>query len=341
MNNETWRQLLSLESRDITQKWFNKIHNRELNARRAKEINSSARQAREYFRNAGNSNLSVKPLLTFYGVTSLSRALILLLRKSGGEECLTESHGLKTVGWGDILSGDIGSALEQLGNLKIRTTNGLFNDFLTTTNNRMSVHINSSAVDWRLAGGRPALKHEFTVDELFSRIPDLEKDYSNISDVKKFTPLNSLSKDGEHRISATVRAENFIQFSDVYRQFGYDIESDGANVKLSCTHEVFGSKPPMFMHTYILKTFGTIPNLYLVEPFSSEVRYSQLCMTYIVSYLLGMLVRYFPTYWISLTHGDKGDAMWPTINRAQELVEQSFPELVIELIHDVIDHPNC
>ncbi|HED31596.1 MAG TPA: hypothetical protein ENN50_07950 [Prosthecochloris aestuarii] len=75
MNQETWLRLLSLESRDITQQWFQRIHGRELNARRAREINAAAKQSREFFRNAADSNYSVRPLLTFYGVASLSRAL--------------------------------------------------------------------------------------------------------------------------------------------------------------------------------------------------------------------------------------------------------------------------
>ena len=28
--------------------------------------------------------------------------------------------------------------------------------------------------------------------------------------------------------------------------------------------------------------------------------------------------------------------MWPTMNRAQQLVEQSYPELVAELIDDIV-----
>jgi hypothetical protein len=63
MDTEIWQQLLSLESRDIVAKWFEKIHGRELNARRAKEIGASARQAREYFRNSAAANNSVRPLL--------------------------------------------------------------------------------------------------------------------------------------------------------------------------------------------------------------------------------------------------------------------------------------
>jgi hypothetical protein len=45
-------------------------------------------QAREFFRNSDAAANSVKPLLTFYGVASLVRALTLLLRRDGGEECL-------------------------------------------------------------------------------------------------------------------------------------------------------------------------------------------------------------------------------------------------------------
>ena len=51
-----------------------------------------------------------------------------------------------------------------------------------------------------------------------------------------------------------------------------------------------------------------------------------------------MLVRYFPTQWMSIIQGDKGDMLWPTINRCQHLVENTFPELVIEMINDILDN---
>lgn len=88
MDQEIWHQLLPLESRDITKKWFSIIHGRELNTRRTKEINAAAKQAREYFRNASKADYSVRPLLTFYGVASLSRSFLLLLKRDGGEEKL-------------------------------------------------------------------------------------------------------------------------------------------------------------------------------------------------------------------------------------------------------------
>ncbi len=46
MNNEIWQKLLSLESQEVVKNMFLKIHDNELNTKRAKEINSSAKQAR-------------------------------------------------------------------------------------------------------------------------------------------------------------------------------------------------------------------------------------------------------------------------------------------------------
>jgi hypothetical protein len=84
--------------------------------------------------------------LTFYGVASLNRALLLLLKTRGGEEGLTAGHGLETVAWGNTLRGDISVGLQGLLNLKIRNRSGLFSDFIKHTTNRISIHVNSSAV---------------------------------------------------------------------------------------------------------------------------------------------------------------------------------------------------
>jgi hypothetical protein len=336
LNQEIWQQLLSLESRDITQKWFEQIHSRELSVRRAKEINAATKQAREFFRNATNSNYSVRPLLTFYGVACLSRALLLLLKVSGGEEGLTGSHGLETVNWGNIMSGDTAKGLTKLTNLKIRTRPGLFSDFVTHTNNRVSMHVNSAEVDWRLSYSIPESGEEFSIGDLFARIPDLQKDYTNVSDVVRYASINEITYSHDVGCRMKVGGEYFVQLRSVYEEFGYTITTEDNWYILACEAETFCKEPPMFIHTYIHKMFGVIPRLYLAEPFPGGARYSQLCITYMVSYILGILVRYYPTYWISLMQGDKGDTIWPTMNRAQQFVENSYPELVTELIADVL-----
>lgn len=114
MDQEIGQKFLSLESQKLVKEMFLNIDGHELNTRRASEINSSAKQAREYFVNAGTSSFSVRPLLAFYGVSSLSRSLTLLLKKKGGEESLTAGHGLTTESWSTDLSGNWVSHYESL-----------------------------------------------------------------------------------------------------------------------------------------------------------------------------------------------------------------------------------
>lgn len=334
MNRDTWQNLLSLESRDITQQRFQKIHSKELSARRAREINAAAKQAREYFRNASNSDHSVRPLLTFYGVTSLSRALLLLLKAEGGEEGLNAGHGIETVAWGDVMSGDTATGLMRLGELRIRKRAGLFSDFLKHTDNRMAVHIRSAAVDWRFSYGAPERDEELSVSDLFSRIPDLKQDYSDICSTLRYIGVNELTYNRESGFRMTVNKERFSQLRAVYEALGYEITEEGDKCIVTCKTEILKKECPQFIHTYLDKMAGLIPWLFIAEPFPSGTRYSQLCITYMVSYILGMLVRYYPTHWMALIQGDRGDSMWPTINRAQQLVEHSYPELVAEMIRD-------
>ncbi|WP_234191874.1 YaaC family protein [Pseudacidovorax sp. NFM-22] len=94
MNGDIWQKLLQLETSDSVGLWHHKLFGRHLNQRRILEITSAARQAREFFRNAANSNSSVRPVLTFYGVASLSRALVLLFKPDMGETSLTPRDAL-------------------------------------------------------------------------------------------------------------------------------------------------------------------------------------------------------------------------------------------------------
>jgi hypothetical protein len=336
MDQEIWQQLLSLESSDLTRQWYSKIHGRELSTRRVKEINAAAKQSREFFRNASNSNYSVRPLLTFYGVASLSRSLLLLLKREGGEETLASGHGLMTVDWGEHMSGDPSTGLGALMKLKVQTCSGLFTDFVKVTENRICIHIHSSGVDWRLNYDVPEQGKQITLGDLFARLPDLFKDYSNISSDIRFSPVNELSFNQQNGFKAKVREEHFGSFKGVYQNMGYKIETEEKWSTLTCDAKTLEQNTPLFIHSYVQKTFGAIPNLHIAEPFQDRFAFSQLGITYMVAYYLGMLVRYYPTHWISLSQGDKGDGLWPTINRAQQFVEKTYPELVIEMIYDLL-----
>ena len=113
-----------------------------------------------------------------------------------------------------------------------------------------------------------------------------------------------------------LREESFSKFRTAYEKLGYNVACDDGWCILTCSAETFTKEPPLFIHTYVHKAFHSIPNLFLADPFPGGARYSQLCVTYMLAYILGMLVRYYPTHWMSLIHGDRGDSLWPTLNRA-------------------------
>lgn len=278
----------------------------------------------------------MRPLLTFYGVASLSRSLLLLLKRDGGEEGLAGGHGLSTVNWSEQMSGDPSIGLGSLLSLKVQTCAGLFNDFIIETKNRISMHIRSEGVDWRLNYPVPIQGKQISLGDIFARIPDLFKDYSNVSSDIKYASVNEMSYNPQNGFNAKVLNDHFEAFKATYLNMGYKIVTQDRWSNITCDALTFSQNLPLFVHSYIQKSFGAIPNLYIAEPFQDKYSYSQLGITYLAAYYLGMLVRYYPTHWISLLQGDKGDALWPTINRAQQFVENSYPELVIEMIYDIL-----
>ena len=335
MRNEVWQQLLALESVDIVRRWHESIHDRRLSSRRATEIVFAARQAREYFRNSANSDVTVRSLLTYYGIASLSRSALLLLKKGNGEESLASGHGLRTTDWASTLSGEVSVALGKLGSLRVQTSAGLFTDLVRETRNGICIHINSAAVEWRIGYDVPELGEELALGCLLSRIPDVSR-ISSAFLTTRCTPVNELTYTREAGFAAKVDSASFEAFHSIYTDRGFSLTQMGAVTSVACDAFTFDSATPQFLHTYVNKMFGAIPTLYIVEPLTAQSNYSQLAVTYALSYFLGMLTRYFPTQWISLLNGMKGDELAPSIHAAQTYVEESFPELTIELLRDTL-----
>ena len=57
-------------------------------------------------------------------------------------------------------------------------------------------------------------------------------------------------------------------------------------------------------------------SLHLVKPLSNRVSISYPSLLFIAAYALGMLVRYHPTYWVSILSHHKGDGALPIIREA-------------------------
>ena len=73
MSNQEWHEISRFESYDLAKSWYQQTHQRQMNATKTRQVNAFFIQGREYFKSASSSDMSVKPLLLYYGVLSLSR----------------------------------------------------------------------------------------------------------------------------------------------------------------------------------------------------------------------------------------------------------------------------
>lgn len=129
--NRIWNELLGFETRDIVERFIRKRHGRTLNASRIQQITSNFIQGREYFQSAEKADITVRPLLQYYGVMALSKGLILSLDISKTEHQLKKSHGLEITNWTQILKN------KDFENMQVKICDGTFFELISVTENKI------------------------------------------------------------------------------------------------------------------------------------------------------------------------------------------------------------
>ena len=245
---------------------------------------------------------------------------------------------METVGWRNVMSGDVANGLKKLEDLKIVRRSGLFSEFLVHVRNTTLLYYRSGATIGPCEYDEPNIGAEISLGDLFSRIPDLWWDYSNVSE-SQYAGVREFSNSEEKGLQVELCGDRASFVAGVYAELGYEVAGHGEYHSITCDSSTLSTDPPMFVHGYVHKMMGAIPLLNLAVPFRGRARFSQLCITFMVSYALGILVRYYPTHWIALINGGQGDVLWPTVNRAQHYVENIFPELVSDYVAFAMDNP--
>jgi hypothetical protein len=344
MKSDVWQRLLELESRDFVSNWFERIHGRKLNARRAKEIIASARQGREYFHSASTASFAVRPLLAFYGVASLCRSLTLLHRRDAGEEGLKQGHGIETVAWSATLSGEMPIALASIGKLRVRTCEGLFSDLQVATRKHSLLQVYDRTIRVSFDNEGPRLGQQASLGDILDRLPDI---IPNVSRERMRIRLKDFVYSAVSGAKITVHAPPDHPLCLEYASAGYELfpeddpfDTSTEKTVLKIDNLNFLKSSPQILNTRVNRTMGGHPSPHLVSKFSPDVILSQISVTYMISYILGMLARYFPTHWYALIGGEKGDEIWPDINAAQTYVEVALPELVLEAIYGSLSRPD-
>lgn len=336
MKSPHWKSLSRFESHDFVQKWYKKAHGRTLNATKTKQINACFSQGAEYFENAKDASMSVKPLLLYYGVLSISRGIILCNHPAKVEDSLKSSHGLEVVDWRSTLSGGIQKVLD----LKIRATDGTFGELADVCFNLNSVIFFVGATNQTAGNGHQLGDVKFTSDgsqltlgDLLSRYKYTAADFGGISGLpgKMFFSRIASNSDGMHFAFPMFGLPEFMR----QRVDGTNIMLGSSNVVAPGFRQpndandtiIFRSKEKnMHYDDFPVFHYGSGDFATIIEDFPNGDKYTEFIKMYLLSYTLGMLVRYFPSKWISLLKNEKGDFAQPLLVDAVNSIESHFAE---------------
>ena len=347
---EVWPRLFLYESRDQTARLFFEKHGRELTAQKAREINSAFAQGREYFEAAAAAGELVNPLVQYYGVLALARGAILFAKPEFRERSLSQSHGLRVVGWDGIDSGES----SRLHELRLKTTPGTFSELSHATTNRELQYLDADIAGQVIGGtvfiNKPrescALGTELEVNDLLRRIPALSDLYEEVFGA------NSACHAVDARLKATGTAAEVLvhegrDTAESLRAFMQLLRfSDNAQPKQVTDPKFFGHEPHFIVHITgsdqesivaslppvqrLPATIGLGERMFMIEPFPSGLALSPLLTLFGVSFLLGMLVRYHPSVWRTMLNREKGDFLYPLFRSLSHVIQVDYPRLTLQ-----------
>lgn len=277
-------------------------------------------------------------MLLYYGVLSCCRGVILANSPDKKEESLKPRHGLEPVDWQSTLSGGIKNILE----LEIRATDGTFRElvdvcwhlntlhlFLGPTNDMGSTGQRLGDVGFAMDGSHLSL------GDLLSRLlqtglafPELTgrpakmfrgaRIASHPPGVHLAFPLVGIPDELKRLVDGQyVRVGSSNQVSPGLRQ-GDDAEDTLIFVRRdSETH----------LDAFPVSHYGGEGEyMVVVLDFANGDKLTEFIKLYLISYVLGMLVRYHPSIWTSLLRNEKGDFAQPLLVEAVEAIERDFAQ---------------
>lgn len=338
--NNIWSQLALFESTDLIKRLFLEKHCRELNSGKAKEIVSNLVQGREYFASAENASEIVKPLLQYYGVVSLSRGLILFLSTNARESSLKPSHGLSLENGHSILS----QGLENLPNIPIKVTNGAFIELYEATKNEEKSVIYIAPYPNRILlsstlGTNPE-GASFPVKEILSRNTSLYDIYKRVFnenpkcykclvfllsldthiEILIYKNENGFPDEEELQNLLDLKKEYYLRSSDNHHFLG-NVNHMHYRIAKSGSEDLINLLPP------VKNSFNN--DTFLITPIQGNIVLSTLLEFYSISYFMSMIVRYYPSHWMSFITRNNGDLSYPLFKYMINEIQDKFPILII------------
>lgn len=320
--NDTWHFLREFESKDLVKRYIKKKNNYELNSTKAYEIISAFKQGRNYFESAKIADISVRPLLIYYGIVSLSRGLILIFNKKSQENNIKPSHGLKITNWPEIAESG------NLENITLKTSNGTFRELISATNNKSYFRAGSSGINWQAEYVIYKDEFEFTLKDLSYSFPDLTKSVQSWLGVE--IPSRELKSLKHNDKKTIIELQGQGKINEIFPEIIYKNQTiKQSNNSTTVTFE--SSAPPHLCQKW-KSSFEVIGDPYVIPPFGELVFLNDISKMFAVSYIFGTISRYYPTTWNNINSGIKNDSILPFAINMMDFLQEKYPQIIMDFI---------
>ncbi len=365
--SKVWAALSAYESTELVRRFAEERTGRQPNATKAREVAAHFAQGREYFRNAAGAGELVRPLILYYGAMALARGAILFLDSSKSK--VVSDHGLDGSGWEDLNAKpetvpELSLEVRQEGTFPELARVSGNSETCMVRNEGMPGEVSVRSPGPELAPGT-----RITIKEALAQIPDVAELYERTfgehprrlrcevqvtglpePDLVDAFNRNEVPPDREVRRHAwlgVVPTRAGLPSMDwVSEVLGDRVAARGTE-----TNNLYFAREPVHRvaesHLFDLYydagtqdrprldmpvTVAASGEEYLKLPTDSGVVLSTLLALHVVAYAAGMLVRYHPGYWATLTNRTKGDAIGPVLAAAVSAVEERYPALIQEAL---------
>jgi len=326
--NDTWHFLREFESKDLVKRYIKKKYDFELNSGKAYEIVSAFKQGRSYFESVKVADISVKPLLLYYGIVSLSRGLILILNKNARENTIKPSHGLKITNWSDIAESG------KLEDIIVKSSNGTFRELITATKNKSHFRAGSNGINWHAEYLIHDTDYEFNLKELSYSFPDIKKSAESwLGTEIPSKQLNNLKHKGETKTEIEIQGKGFLDIIFPDYLFKNPVITEASHTSKIIYDGQF--------HPHLCQkwssSFEVIGDTYVIPPFNGYILINDISKMFAISFIFGTISRYYPTTWNNINSGIKNDSVLPFTTNLMDFLQQKYPQIIMDFIESPID----
>lgn len=282
------------------------------------------KQAREYFYSAEKSNILVKPLLIYYGMMSLIKAVILTKDPNYPSSTGVLRHGITT------------RKLKKINykfhddEIKIQKE-GLLPWFYTLMTNK--------PID-KIAGNK------YKIKELLSLLPDLRESYNRLFKEQIIFPLNVKQKTNSYLELIVSRDILSLYHGDMnklnlelngylkhdQKKYTFEESDPSDYIKIICSNfDINIESERLLENPMIIQDFK---GHYYFRPFKeTRLLLPEVIIDYMVMYNLGMLCRYDTELWGEIIFSFVSEDMY-IINEFLNITLRKFPNLILNALFD-------